>query len=142
MSTPYYQQPDPAAAPPPVTPAASPSDPSGYASVAPGGMGPAPYDIQDPGASDDLSAVAAAAGALSGAGIVYSQGPRQSVTQALLDSPMGFASGGGTSGYDITPGFSGDGASPRGGWPNNPQPVILETPIQGMGSNEASTGTD
>jgi hypothetical protein len=55
---------------------------------------------------------------------------------------MGFSAGGGTSGYDITAGYSGDSASPRGGWPNNPQPEILETPDQGRGSNEANTGTD
>jgi hypothetical protein len=44
---------DPQGAPPPVTPADTPSDAAGYAMVTPHGQGPAPYDIQAPMA--DLS---------------------------------------------------------------------------------------
>jgi hypothetical protein len=140
VSNPEYQGVSPQGTPPPVTPADSPSDPSGYASVTPAGTGPAPYSITAP--LDDLGAMTDAAGALAGAGIVYPAGPRQAATAELMNSPQGFSAGGGTSGWDITPGYSGDGASPRGGWPDNPQPSILETPDQGHGSNEANTGTD
>jgi len=145
MSNPEYRPLDPAAAPPPLTPSDSPADASGYASVMPSGQGPAPYDIQAP--LDDLSGMAASAialtggseGAPTGAGLPDRMGPRQSQAAAMMDSPQGFAAGGGTSGYDITAGFSGAGGD---GWPNDVQPGILETPIQGMGSNQANTGTD
>jgi hypothetical protein len=140
MANPEYQAVSAAGAPPVVTPADTPSDPSGYASVTPHGQGPAPYSITAP--LDDLAGAANAAGAIAGAGIVYPQGSRQAATAALLDSVQGFSAGGGTSGYDITPGYSGSSDDPGDGWPNDPQPVILETPIQGMGSNQANTGTD
>lgn len=75
----------------------------------------------------DLAAAAEEAGRLAGAGIVYPQGPRQAAAEHLLDSPQGFSAGGGTSGYDITAGWS-------GGWPNDIQPPsLLDTPIQGAG---------
>ena len=106
---------DPQSPPGPVTPVDTPSDPAGYAMVTPHGQGPAPYDIQAP--MDDLTAVTEAAGRLAGAGVVYPQGPRQAQTEALLDSPPGFATG---DGYSITAGWSGGGGDT--GWPNDPEP--------------------
>jgi hypothetical protein len=93
----------------PVTPADSPSSPEGYASVTPHGQGPAPYDIQAPQA--DLSGVFDAANAVAGSGVLYPQGPRQSMTETLMQSPQGFA----VEGYDIDAGFHAD-------WPNNVEP--------------------
>jgi hypothetical protein len=138
----------PSDAPDPVTPADSPSDPAGYAGVTPHGTGPAPYSIT--AQLDDLTGATAAAremsggqeGTSTGAGMANIAGPRQAAAAHLMDSPQGFSAGGGTSGYDITPGWSGSSDDPMGGWPNNPQPSILETPIQGDGSNQANTGTD
>lgn len=106
---------DPIGAPDPVTPADSPSSPSGFASVTPQGQGPAPYDIQAP--MEDLAGLVEAAGRLTGAGIVYPQGPRQAETATLLNSPQGFAGG---TGYSITTGWSGGGGD--AGWPNDPEP--------------------
>lgn len=135
----YYQGVDPAGAPDPVTPAAGPGDPAGFAMVTPSGRGPAPYDIQDNGWEGAITAVTDAAGAVSGAGIVYAPGTRQAATARLLDSPQGFSAGGGTSGYDITPGWSGE---PDESWPVNPQvSSILETPIQGAGDYPADSTT-
>lgn len=144
---------DPMNVPSPVTPADSPSDPAGYASVTPHGQGPAPYNLFDPMANMDLSGAVSAARELAGgqegtstgagaSGFGDVTGPRQAATAALLNSPAGFSAGGGTSGYDITPGWSGSSDDPGDGWPNSPQPSILETPIQGAGSNQANTGTD
>jgi hypothetical protein len=111
---PEFQNLDSLTVPPPVTPADSPSSPAGYASVTPHGRGPAPYDIQAP--QQDLSADVAAAGALTGAGVIYPQGPRQSLTEALLQSPQGFA----VDGYDIDAGYhAGPG---QDGWPSNVEP--------------------
>lgn len=104
---------DPISPPPPVTPHDSPSSPAGFASVTPHGQGPAPYDIQAPQA--DLTAVVEAAGRLTGAGVVYPQGPRQRETEVLLSSPQGF----GLDGYDIDAGYHGDGGD---GWPGNVEP--------------------
>lgn len=139
MSNPEYQPVAAAAAPSPFTPSGSPSDPSGYASVTPDGMGPAPYDIQADLDAAAISAAYDAAGAVSGAGIVYPAGTRQSQTETLMSSPAGFSAGSGTSGWDITAGFSGGGGD---SWPNDVQPGILETPVQGMGDYPPSTGTD
>jgi hypothetical protein len=71
-------------------------------------------------------------------------GPRQAGAMHLLESPQGFSSGGGTSGYDIIAGFSGQGDG-HYGWPNDVQPgPLLETPDQGqMGTYpQSNTGTD
>ena len=65
-----------------ITPSDTPSSPSDYAAVTPHSRGPAPYDIQAP--MEDLSAVTAAAGRESGAGIVYPVSGRQSDTQNLI----------------------------------------------------------
>jgi len=94
-----------------ITPADTPSSPSGYAEVTPAGTGPAPapYDIQADQA--DLSGIVAAAERLSAAGVLYPQGPRQAATEALLKSPQGYAD------FDITAGFTGGGA-----WPGDPTP--------------------
>lgn len=134
---------DAAGAPGPVTPAAAPSDPAGFASVAPAGTGPAPYDIQAP--MEDLSALVEGAQALSGggegaptgAGMPDRMSPRQSQTAALLGSPEGY---GGAGGYSIDAGFSGGGGD--SGWPNDVDPgTNAETPDQGSG-DFAGTGTD
>jgi hypothetical protein len=139
MSTPYYQSPDPQTAPDPVTPQASPSDPSGFAGVTPHGQGPAPYNIQAP--LDDLSGVVLAAtaltgggeGASTGAGLPDRMGPRQAEAAQLLNSGQGYME------HDITAGFAGGGGE---SWPGNPNPgANRETPIQGMG-DFTGTGTD
>ena len=131
MSNPEYQTPDPAGAPSPVTPADGPADPAGYAMVTPAGRGPAPYDIAAPLDQAAIQAAYDGAGAVSGAGIVYSQGTRQAAAETLLNSPQGFNSGTGTSGYDIPQGWSGE---PDESWANNTQvSSIFETPIQGQG---------
>ena len=128
---PEYQNLDPSGAPDPVTPADGPGDAAGYAMVTPSGRGTAPYSIQADMDEAAISVAAQGAGAVSGAGIVYGQGARQRATEALLNSPQGFSAGSGTSGYDITPGWSGE---PDESWPNNVQvSAILETPIQGSG---------
>jgi hypothetical protein len=139
---PFYQNLDPMAAPDPVTPQAAPGDPAGFAMVTPGGRGTAPYDIQqDLGAIEaDITARADAATAVSGAGVLYPVSPRQRETQVMLDSPQGFNSGGGLTGYDITQGWSGE---PDESWDNLPQPAaLLDTPIQGqMGTYPSATST-
>lgn len=128
---PFYQNLDPYSPPDPVTPADTPGDPAGYAMVTPHGRGPAPYDILD-GTDQfqaDIETALSAAQDVSGAGVMYPQGERQRQTEALLNSPQGFNSGGGLSGYDITAGWSGE---PDESWDNNPQAAtILDTPIQG-----------
>ena len=142
MSSPYYQSLDPASPPSPITPADSPGDAAGYAMVTPHGPGTAPYDIQAlDGLEESITAAADGAGMVSGAGIVYPQGTRQRETEVLLDSPFGFSSGGGLSGYDIPSGWSGE---PDESWANVAgQPTtVLETPVQGqMGTYPASTST-
>jgi hypothetical protein len=138
---PEYQNLDPMGAPDPVTPADGPGDAAGWAMVTPHGQGTAPYDIQALGGIEEsITAGFGAANALSGAGFLYTQGPRQAATERLLDSPQGFSAGGGTSGYDITPGWSG---GPDESWDNNPQPGnLLETPVQGqMGTYPSATST-
>ena len=131
MSSPYYQSLDPASPPSPVTPPDGPGDAAGWAMVTPHGPGTAPYDIQAlDGLEESITAAADGAGMVSGAGIVYPQGTRQRETEVLLDSPFGFSSGGGLSGYDITAGWSGE---PDESWDNNPQPdELLSTPVQGQ----------
>jgi hypothetical protein len=94
-------------APDPVTPHDTPSSPSDYAGVTPHGQGPAPYNIQANQA--DLSGMVSAAGALTGTGVVYPQGPRQSAAETLLQSPPGYGE------QDIDAGFAAD-------WPNNVKP--------------------
>ena len=126
---PAYQNLDPAGAPGPVTPADGPGDAAGWAAVAPHGPGTAPYDIAAPLDTAAITAAFDAANALTGAGFLYPQGPRQAAAQHLLDSPQGFSAGGGTSGYDIPQGWTGE---PDESFVNNAQPtVILETPVQG-----------
>lgn len=128
---PFLQSLDPAGAPGPVTPADGPSDAAGFAMVTPGGRGTAWYDVQ---AANDEAAITAAfngANALTGAGVLYPEGPRQREAQGLLDSPQGFSAGGGMSGYDIMSGWSGE---PDESWQNDVQPVtLLQTPVQGAG---------
>ena len=92
-----------------ITPADTPSSPSDYAGVTPHGQGTAPYDIQ--AAQQDLSATAAAAEALTGAGVLYPQGPRQAETARLMNSPQGYAD------FNITAGFTGGGE-----WPGDTSP--------------------
>lgn len=123
---------DPAAAPPPVTPAGTPSSPL-FEGVTPHGQGPAPYDIQAP--VEDLGSVFAAAGAASAGdeNDVYPQGPRQAQAEAVLASPPGYGA------FSITAGWHGGGGD---GWPADVSPgANAETPDQGHG-DFTGTGTD
>jgi hypothetical protein len=90
-----------------ITPSDTPSSPADYAAVA-----VQPMDIQAP--QDDLSGLCAAAERLTGAGVLYPQGPRQAATEALLKSPQGYAD------FDITAGYSSGGGD--NGWPNDVTP--------------------
>lgn len=131
MSNPFLQPLDPAGAPDPVTPQDSPSSPEGYAGVTPHGVGPAPYDIQ--AEMPDVSAQFQGSVSVAGAGVLYSQGPRQAAAEALLYSPQGAGA------FNITAGFSGE---PGESWPNNPDPGgNAQTPDQGTG-DFTGTGTD
>ena len=122
---------DPSSPPSPLTPADSPSSPAGYASVTPHGQGPAPYSIQAD--MPDVAGPFAGSIAVAGAGVLYSQGPRQAATEALLGSAQGYGD------FSITAGFSGE---PDESWPNNPDPgANAATPDQGMG-DFTGTGTD
>lgn len=117
---PEYQNLDPAAAPPPVTPAAPPSSPL-YGSVTPHGMGTAPYGVQAPSplaevssAFSDANAQNGAAfdgGGLHGQGFLTPQSPRQAQTEALMESDAGF----GVDGFDVTAGST-------FGWPASVEP--------------------
>ena len=98
-----------------ITPSDTPSSPAGYAEVTPHGQGTAPYDVQAP--QGDLTGIFDEANALSAAGVLYAQGPRQAMTETLMQSPAGF----GLDGYDIDAGYHG-GAGGEGGWPTNVEP--------------------
>lgn len=97
---------DPIGAPPPVTPADSPSAPEQFAGVTPHGRGPAPYDIQAD--LDDLGAMAAAAQAAAGPG-----SERQMATESFLSSPQGYGE------VTILGGASGGGGDD---WPSDVRP--------------------
>jgi len=128
---PAFQNLDPMSVPDPITPADAPGDAAGYGMVTPHGRGTAPYDIQQDlgGIQAEVQASFNDAVAATGAGVLYPQSPRQAEAEKLLDSPAGFSSGGGLSGYDILTGWSGESAVL---WPNDVQAnVILETPVQG-----------
>ena len=118
---PFFQDVNPPAVPDPVTPADSPSDAAGWAQVEPPGRGPAPYDISAPQDIAGIGAAFDAASALTGAGVLYPQGPRQREAQAILESPQGAASSNVFAGFpdyesaDVRPGAD------------------LQTPIQGEG---------
>lgn len=99
----------------PVTPADSPSNPSGYAEVTPHGHGPAPYDIQAESPQAAVQAVFDSSVQLSGAGVLYTQSARQAAAERLLDSPPGYQA------FDIYGGFSGQDNTTHG-WPNNVGP--------------------
>ena len=96
-----------------ITPSDSPSSPSNYAMVSPHGRGPAAYDIQASLADGEIGAAFDAANAVAGAGVLYPQGPRQSQTETLIQSPQGFATGG----YDINAGTT-------AGWPADVEPDV------------------
>ena len=91
-----------------ITPADSPSDPSGYAAVA-----VQPMNIQAPLMDGEITAAFNSANAVGGAGFLYPQGPRQAEAAALLDSPQGSPA------MDVTAGYAGGGG---GSWPANPEP--------------------
>ena len=92
-----------------ITPSDSPSSPENYAQVMPGGRGPAPYDIQAPQMGGEIASAFDAANADSGAGVLYSQSPRQAATEQLIMSPPGYTDfdilGGTTAGWpaDLSP---------------------------------------
>jgi hypothetical protein len=89
-----------------ITPADSPSSPADYAGVPVQGM-----DIQAPQA--DLAGAFDAANAVSGAGVLYAQGPRQQQTEKLIQSPPGYGE------FNITAGYSGGGGED---WPGDVAP--------------------
>jgi hypothetical protein len=122
---PFFQNLDPDAAPSPVTPQDTPANAAGWAKVTPPGAGPAPYDISAPQDIPGITAAVAAAGALTGAGVVYPEGPRQREAGAILFSPQGAESS------DVFAGFPDyENADIR--------PPALETPVQGeMGTYPA-----
>jgi hypothetical protein len=123
----FFQSLDPQGVPDPVTPQAAPGDPAGYAGVTPHGQGPAPYDISGPQDIGGIGAAVTAAGALSGAGVLYPRGPRQDEAQALLDSAQGAGAMSVLSGFpdyessDINPGAN------------------MENPVQGQGGGYPGT---
>ena len=96
-----------------ITPQDTPSSPENFAQVTPHGQGPAPYDIQAPLSDGEIGAAFAEANAVGGAGALYPQGPRQAQTEAMIQSPQGFGSGG----YDIDAGTT-------AGWPNDVEPDV------------------
>ena len=120
MGTPFFQDLDPQGAPDPVTPHDGPSDPAGWAKVTPEGIGTAPYDIAGPQDIAGIGAALDAATGLTGAGVLYPQGPRQREAQAILESPQGAESS------DVFAGFPDyESSDVRPG-------ADLETPIQGQ----------
>jgi hypothetical protein len=131
MSTPFFQDVNPATAPDPVTPHAAPSDPAGYDRVTPPGTGaaPAPYDISAPQDIAGITATDLAAVALAGAGVneAPSIGPRQAAARDFLDSPQGIGAVSITQGFpdyentDVNPGAN------------------MENPIQGQGGGYPGT---
>lgn len=127
MTNPFFQDVNPDTAPDPVTPAAGPGDPAGWAKVTPPGVGTAPYDVSGP---QDIGGIAGAVtgamdltgggeGADTGAGIPNRDSPRQRETNAILTSPQGA-----------------DSSNVFAGFPDyenqNLYPGDLETPIQGQ----------
>ena len=96
-----------------ITPSDSPSNPAAFDMVTPHGRGPAAYDIQAPLSDGEIGGAFDAANAVAGAGVLYAQGPRQSQTETLIQSPQGFATGG----YDINAGTT-------AGWPADVEPDV------------------
>lgn len=85
---PFFQDLDPDAVPDSVTP--SEGDPSRPPAIPADEIGNAPYDISAPQDIAGIGAACAAAGALTGAGVVYPPGPRQAETRdGILDTPQG-----------------------------------------------------
>lgn len=124
---PFFQNLDPAAAPPPVTPSGGHGDDAGWAKVTPVTDSPAPYDISAP---QDIAGIAAAAAAArelaggaegtdTGAGFGNVASPRQAQTEAILDSPQGADSSNVFAGF---PDYENQDLRPAG---------ELPTPIQG-----------
>jgi hypothetical protein len=127
MSSPYFQGLDPMAAPSPVTPADSPSDAAGWAKVTPEGRGPADYDISAPQDIAGITGAFNAANAISAAGVLYPEGPRQREAQALLDSPAGAGE------MSVLAGFPDYESSDVRPGPN------MENPVQGQGGGYPGT---
>jgi hypothetical protein len=138
MSSPFFQSPDPAGAPDPVTPRDSPADAAGWAQVTPPGQGPAPYDISAPQDIAGIGAALTAAMDLSGgaegsgpgAGIPDRHSPRQAESEAILESPQGAGAMSVTSGFpdyessDVRPGAN------------------MQNPVQGTGDYPGTTQDD
>jgi len=87
-----------------ITPADSAAAPAEYNAVPVSG-----FDIQAP--QDDLTEAMNAAGAITGAGVVYPKGPRQTETVALLNSAQGVGD------FDIMSGYTGT-------WGSMPEPDV------------------
>jgi len=134
----FFQSPDPAGAPDPVTPQDSPGDAAGWAQVTPEGIGPADYDISAPQDIAALTGAVAAAQALTGgsegvptgAGLGDMHSPRQAAAEAFLNSPQGYGAVSILTGFpdyesaDISPG------------------AAMENPIQGHTSEYPGTTQD
>ena len=113
MGTPFYQSLDPYPVPAPVTPAASPSSPAGYAQVTPHGEGPAPYDIQAPLMDGEITAAFGESVAAGGAGVLYPQGARQAAASRFMDSAQGYGV------VDVT---ASEWGGPGEDWPGDVRP--------------------
>ena len=129
MSEMFYQSLNPDTPPSPVTPSASPPIRPGVGPVGDSWVGTAPYDISAPQDIPGISAAVEAAGRLTGAGIVYPQGPRQRATNnGILDTPQGADS---ANVFDGFPDYENEDLRPN---------ADLETPIQGeMGTYPQSS---
>ena len=114
---PEYQDVNPQSPPDQITPADSPSSPSGYAQVTPHGQGPAPYNIQAPDLTPDVTAAFNTANELGGAGFLYPMSERITEAKTLLESPQGF----GLAGFDVDGGWHGGGGD---GWPADVNPGV------------------
>ena len=111
MGNPFFQPLDPQSPPDHVTPADTPSSPSGFASVTPHGRGPAAYDIQAPLMDGEITSAFNSANTDAGAGVLYPQSARQREAAAILDSPQGA----GLDGLDVMSGTT-------AGWPADIEP--------------------
>jgi len=100
-----------------ITPSDSPSSPAGFAQVTPHGQGPAPYDLQAPLSDGEISGAFDAANATGGAGVLYPMSPRIADARTMMESPMGFGSGG----FDIFGGYHSGGGD---GWPSDVEPDV------------------
>ena len=129
MADEYFQGVNAPGTPPVTTPTVSAAVPDRYDAVPVQDM-----DIQAP--MEDLAGTFDAANSLAGAGVLYSQGPRQAQSQALLESPPGAQAMNVLAGFpdyesaDVMPDYS-----PSLGTGHNPVPLPLIIGGQGDGDD-------